>query len=301
MTTLPAAGGWTRLKPMTSHAIHVWLALAVALASPGCVKKGDGKPSSEAADASKVVLTVKSTPPRRLHLTLRASYAERHRALGSATQLLVAFPRPRALGVSLRTARKPQDVVLLDDDRKVVRVAAQVPPGTARRVDVIPNLYRYALILPAGAAARSHLRRGTATTFRLPARAHPRKVLLPVTLQPPSGSAVTVYAELAKGSEETSMGLMYRRFLPARGGMLFRFPRPQILQFWMHNTRIPLDMIFINDNRVVTGVVQRAKPFDETNVGVGPVKNRYVLEVRAGFAHHHHIAAGTAVSFRLPE
>ena len=83
--------------------------------------------------------------------------------------------------------------------------------------------------------------------------------------------------------------------------LIFVFPRSDVLWFYMKNTRIPLDMIFIDDRRMVTGVVHRARPFDERTVGVGPIPNRYVLEVQAGFARRHGIAEGTQVSFRLPE
>jgi hypothetical protein len=266
-------------------------------------------PASQASNqARKNGASRASKPGRRvatLRLALRASWPARHQTLGDpgarGDGILLAYPRARALGVSPRTASGPVDVVLLDSRHRVVRRVSKAAPGTARRVDVIPRLFRYALVLPAGGATEHHLVEGARADFRLPAGARPRDVLTEVSLSPPGASAVTVRAELAMTPAETSVGLMFRRSLPRGGGMLFRFPRPQRLTFYMKNTYVPLDMIFINDARRVTGVVHDAKPLDERMVGVGPVRNRYVLEVRAGFARRHRITAGTRVIFRLPE
>ena len=76
--------------------------------------------------------------------------------------------------------------------------------------------------------------------------------------------------------------------------------RSYFISFWMKNTLISLDMIFFNDNFVVTGVVHRAKPRDESAYHVGQVNSRYVLEVPAGFARRAGITSGTSVAFSLP-
>jgi hypothetical protein len=269
----------------------------------GTAKAGAGK--VEAGDAAEKSEGPGGEPVATLRLALRSSWPERHRPIGDpgarGDGILLTFPRARALGVSLRTASRPADVVLLGSSREVVRVVARVAASTARRVDVIPRLFQYVLVLPAGSAARYHLRPGATASFTLPRGARPRDVLTEVSLSPPGASAVRVRVELAMTPAETAFGLMYRRSLPRRGGMLFRFPRPRVLWFYMKNTHIPLDMIFINDARRVTGVIHRARPLDERMMGVGPVKNRYVLEVRAGFARRHRITAGTRVHFRLPD
>jgi uncharacterized membrane protein (UPF0127 family) len=241
----------------------------------------------------------------RIELELRATMAQLRAPIGAlppgASGILLAYPRPRALGVSLGTASSTTDVVLMDEGKRVVKVASALTPGLARRVDVIPSLYQFALVLPSGRAAKAGIAEGDSLTFELPEEARPSRVLLPVTLMPPGRAAVTVLCELALDPQETSMGLMYRRVLPPEGGMLFRFPKAEELWFYMKNTLIPLDMIFINESHTVTGVVHRARPLDESTVGVGPIPNRYVLEVRAGFARRHGIVAGTQVSFQLPE
>lgn len=237
-----------------------------------------------------------------LRLGLRATYREREAPVGKLATggLLYVYPRARALGVDLTTAESPVDLILLGADKRVLRVAPGVPPGSTRRVDVIPSLHSFAILLPSGQAKRHGIVAKTPVSFTLPGRAAPSAVLLPVDLHAPSGRTVRVYAELALQEQERNMGLMHRTHLPPWGGMLFRFPQAHYITFWMKNTLIPLDMIFINDDRVVTGVVADTKPRDETPVGVGRVLSRYVLEVRAGFARRHGLTRGTRVTFAIP-
>jgi uncharacterized membrane protein (UPF0127 family) len=116
-----------------------------------------------------------------------------------------------------------------------------------------------------------------------------------VTLHTASGD-VAVAVEIADTPERRALGLMYRKELGADRGMLFVFDAPEILQFWMKNTQLPLDMIFIGDDRRVVGVVENAVPFTTTSRGVGK-PSRYVLEVNAGFGARHKIAAGDEVRF----
>ena len=89
---------------------------------------------------------------------------------------------------------------------------------------------------------------------------------------------------------------MFREHLDANAGMLFLFERPDRLSFWMHNTLIPLDMIFISDALRVVGVVENAEPHTDDPRAVDGL-SQYVLEVNAGFARTHGIGAGTAVAF----
>jgi uncharacterized membrane protein (UPF0127 family) len=101
--------------------------------------------------------------------------------------------------------------------------------------------------------------------------------------------------ELATNEAERAVGLMFRKELPEGRGMLFDFHEDQPVQFWMHNTYIPLDMIFIaRDGRIVR-VAENAKPMSDDLVPSGrPV--RAVLEVIAGTARKLGIAAGDRVT-----
>jgi uncharacterized membrane protein (UPF0127 family) len=89
--------------------------------------------------------------------------------------------------------------------------------------------------------------------------------------------------EMAQTDAERERGLMYRRFMPPERGMLFDFKREAPVMFWMKNTYIPLDMIFISRAGVVTGIAARAEPLSERLIpSGGPCYG--VLEVNAGVA-----------------
>jgi len=117
-----------------------------------------------------------------------------------------------------------------------------------------------------------------------------------VTLLPPGQAPVQVSVELAITPAERSRGLMFRKHLGEDDGMLFLFDREQPQSFWMRNTYIPLDMIFIRQDMTVLGVVENAEPETETSRNV-PGSSRYVLEVNSGFARKHGVRADVPVRF----
>jgi uncharacterized membrane protein (UPF0127 family) len=89
--------------------------------------------------------------------------------------------------------------------------------------------------------------------------------------------------EMAQTDAEREKGLMYRRFMPPDRGMLFDFKREEPVMFWMKNTYIPLDMIFISRAGVVTSIVADAEPLSERLIpSDGPCYG--VLEINAGVA-----------------
>jgi uncharacterized membrane protein (UPF0127 family) len=110
------------------------------------------------------------------------------------------------------------------------------------------------------------------------------------------GGDVPVTVEVARTPERRALGLMYRKQLASDAGMLFVFDAPEHLTFWMKNTVLPLDMIFITDDRHVLGIVENAAPFTTTTRSVEG-ESRYVLEVNAGFSGRHGIRSGDAVTF----
>ena len=110
------------------------------------------------------------------------------------------------------------------------------------------------------------------------------------------GEPSRVTVELARTPRERSQGLMFRKQLAADEGMLFLFEHTDVQKFWMKNTYIPLDMIFINEQMKVVGVEANAEPL--TLQPRGPdLPSRYVLEVTGGWAERHGVAAGTTVEF----
>jgi uncharacterized membrane protein (UPF0127 family) len=89
--------------------------------------------------------------------------------------------------------------------------------------------------------------------------------------------------EVADDESERARGLMFRESMGAAAGMLFVYPRPQTLSFWMRNTLIELDMIFVDATGVIRNIHHRAQPLDETPI-VGGSDLTHVLEINGGMA-----------------
>lgn len=98
--------------------------------------------------------------------------------------------------------------------------------------------------------------------------------------------------EVADTPQERSLGLMHRESLPTSAGMLFVYERPQRVAFWMRNTLIPLDMIFLDAGGTVRHVHEDAIPLDETSI-LGGDNIQYVLEINGGLARRLGIAVGS--------
>lgn len=111
-----------------------------------------------------------------------------------------------------------------------------------------------------------------------------------ITLTGPFGT-VTFDVELADTPQTRAQGLMFRDDMPAQSGMLFVYEQPRRVAFWMKNTLIPLDMIFLDARGVVRKVHENAIPHDETAIpGDGPTLA--VLEINGGLASKIGIAPG---------
>jgi len=89
--------------------------------------------------------------------------------------------------------------------------------------------------------------------------------------------------EIAKDEAARTLGLMNRRYMAPDHGMLFEFDRDAPQSFWMKNTYIPLDMIFISRSGIVTNVVANAEPLSERVIPSGP-PCAAVLELNGGTA-----------------
>ncbi|MBT8415369.1 MAG: DUF192 domain-containing protein [Boseongicola sp.] len=89
--------------------------------------------------------------------------------------------------------------------------------------------------------------------------------------------------EVADDPAERSQGLMNRESMARSTGMLFVYDHPQRVAFWMRNTLIPLDMIFLDDTGTVQRVHENAIPLDETAIPGGD-NIQYVLEINAGLS-----------------
>lgn len=105
---------------------------------------------------------------------------------------------------------------------------------------------------------------------------------------------LTIKAELARTAAETTKGLMYRTSMPQNQGMLFRLAERRVQAFWMHNTCLPLDMFFIDEDETIVGIVENVPVLnDEERKASCP--SRYVLETNAGWARAHGVRPGQHV------
>ena len=118
----------------------------------------------------------------------------------------------------------------------------------------------------------------------------------PRTLEIASKTGVHAFSvEIAQNDAERAKGLMYRKELPEGQGMLFDFQRDQEVGFWMENTYISLDMIFIRGDGRILRIVENTEPLSTRIIpSGGPVRG--VLEVIAGTSRKLGIAAGDRVA-----
>ncbi|MEM4263449.1 MAG: DUF192 domain-containing protein [Candidatus Woesearchaeota archaeon] len=108
-----------------------------------------------------------------------------------------------------------------------------------------------------------------------------------------------VTVELAITPEEKAKGLMYREYLAEDRGMLFVFEEEKAPSFWMKNTLIPLDMIFINsENKIVDILLAEPCKKDPCRSYTPKADAKYVLEVNAGFSERHNANIGDEVSIK---
>jgi uncharacterized membrane protein (UPF0127 family) len=116
------------------------------------------------------------------------------------------------------------------------------------------------------------------------------------TIKIATKSGVHVFTvEIVDNDADRAKGLMYRKELPEGQGMLFDFHRDQEVSFWMQNTYIPLDMIFIRGDGRISHIAENTEPLSTRLIpSNGPV--RAVLEVIGGTSRKLGIAAGDRVA-----
>lgn len=112
-----------------------------------------------------------------------------------------------------------------------------------------------------------------------------------------SSLRATYEAEVAMTPEDHSKGLMFRKTMPRHAGMLFVYERPESVQFWMKNTFIPLDVLFIDANNKIYAIHENRRPHDQTHFGPQHSKTHLVLEINAGEVQHHRIQIGDFVRY----
>lgn len=104
--------------------------------------------------------------------------------------------------------------------------------------------------------------------------------------------------EIADNDQKTTQGLMYRSSMPQNAGMLFLMPREDIQGFWMRNTYIPLDMIFVNSNKQIVTIHANTTPMNESSY-ISTAPALYVVEVNAGYCNKNNIKEGDLIDFTI--
>ena len=117
----------------------------------------------------------------------------------------------------------------------------------------------------------------------------------PLKIVTQDGREFDFEVEVADTQEKLARGFMFREELAANHGMIFVFPNPQPLSFWMRNTFLALDIIFIDEKGIILNI-EKGIPLNEENVfSVGPAKA--AIEMNMGTAKKHDIKAGDRVIF----
>jgi len=109
---------------------------------------------------------------------------------------------------------------------------------------------------------------------------------------------VRLNVEIADEPAERQHGLMYRQSLPDDRGMLFHFQQPEHASFWMHNTPLSLDIIFIGVDGRILNIADHTTPYSDASVPAAGL-TRGVLEIKAGRAEELGIRAGDRVRHRI--
>lgn len=108
---------------------------------------------------------------------------------------------------------------------------------------------------------------------------------------------VTIDVEIAETDSARERGLMQRHSLPEQSGMLFLFPSTERSGFWMANTPLSLDIMFVAADSQIVDIAKYTRPFSSKNI---PSRQpyRYVVEVPAGFADNYGIVEGDRIRWR---
>ena len=137
----------------------------------------------------------------------------------------------------------------------------------------------------------------------VPGFAEPSEKETLVRVTTPAGAVIL--AELADTTKKRATGLMHRNSLPHDRGMLFTFPEPQLWTFWMKNTNIPLDILWMDGHKKIVHI-ERNVPACHLPGNACPqyqpnYKSVYVLELAAGAAEALRLEKGTKLKFQLPQ
>ena len=119
-----------------------------------------------------------------------------------------------------------------------------------------------------------------------------------LTFRNKNGDSISnIDVEFADSENERTRGLMYRDKMLENQGMLFVFPVQKMQSFWMHNTVLSLDIIFVNSDLEIVTIQRNAQPYSDKSLpSTKPAQ--YVIEVNSGYTEKYNINEGDKVIFR---
>lgn len=119
-----------------------------------------------------------------------------------------------------------------------------------------------------------------------------------LTFYTPAGKPLApIEIEIAETEEQRTQGMMGRKSMAANRGMLFIFPNEELRSFWMMNTPLPLDIIFVDAKRTIVKIHENTAPYSDASL---PSERpaQYTVEVNAGFCTQHGITEGCTIEWR---
>ena len=129
----------------------------------------------------------------------------------------------------------------------------------------------------------------------------PPKVPLGRVTFPDAAQGLPLEVELMLTEAHQDRGMMWRKEMAESHGMMFVFPEPAVHTFWMRNTCLSLDLIYVAADGFIVGIVENARTLDDDPLGIN-CKAKYVIEVNAGYSRRHGVRAGQTVQITgVPE
>ncbi len=107
-----------------------------------------------------------------------------------------------------------------------------------------------------------------------------------------------IEVEVAKDTTKRQQGLMYRSYMDEDKGMIFIFEREDMQAFWMKNTILPLDILFIDSKGAINAIHKSTTPYSEKSLP-SKLKSQFVVEVNAGYCDRHGIKEGDLIEYKL--
>ncbi len=201
---------------------------------------------------------------------------------GRSSIVLLPFVAATVLGAAACERRIEEPIAVTPLDRDPSRGAHKDPPVKERCIKKSPAT-------PKRATPPSPDPRCPKDDQASPPKLREAKVSFPEA----KGQRITV--EIAESDRDRQRGLMYRTRMGDDRGMIFRFDEKDNHTFWMHNTCIPLDMLYIDDDGMIVGIEENTPTMSDDTFEVG-CDSKYVLEVNAGWTRAHGVMAGQKVA-----